>query len=158
MAAAPFIYTSSQPKNAAAIFAIAFLSHFALDAIPHEDYKLNSFTKNNGSLNFKFKKVFFLKDFIKVFLDFSFGIIVAFGLYNFDPKILYVILVAAFASILPDLLNTAYFISKKSLFVQLHKIHAFFHSKHESLNPIPKKILLQIPMVMIIVILFKEFF
>lgn len=85
----------SQINNPVLAATFAFISHFVLDFIPHpEEYNIDNLKTK------KFNK-YFIKDLIKVFIDFILGFIIVFyfsrGSFNFSN-----ILIGAFFGALPD--------------------------------------------------------
>jgi len=69
---------------------LAFLGHYFLDFFPHIEYSIENIQNKNWKKS--------LPDFIKVFLDFLFGVIFIFTLSNNQP----IIYICAFFAILPD--------------------------------------------------------
>jgi hypothetical protein len=115
-------------------FTLGFVSHFALDAIPHRDYKLISLENSSGNrvsiiddLNKKFK---FLRDVFLVSLDALIGICLSF-LFFFNPLYPVVFFFGIAGSLLPDFLTFVYiFIKHKSLSL-FYNLHVdFIHSKN----------------------------
>lgn len=96
---------------------LAFLSHYLLDLIPHIEYSIENIEKKQWQKS--------LPDFLKVFLDFSLGILLILIFSNPPAGGQPIIFICVFFAILPDgltLLN--YFFSNKIL-----KIHRYIHHK-----------------------------
>lgn len=90
---------------------LAFLSHYFLDSIPHQEYSIDNI------INKRWKKTFF--DFTKVFLDISFGVLLI-CIFRESP----LLLLGAFLAILPDGFSLLYLIRPKNL-----EFHQSFHQK-----------------------------
>ena len=92
---------------------LAFLSHYLLDLIPHIEYSIDNIEKKQWQKS--------LPDFLRVFLDFSLGILLILIFSENQP----IIFICAFFAILPDGLSFLnYFFSNKIL-----KIHRYIHHK-----------------------------
>ena len=92
---------------------LVFLSHYFLDLLPQREYSINSIEQRNwkGSI----------PDFLKVFLDIFFALIILFLITDYT----YLILIAAFLSILPDGFSLLHYIFPKSKLLEKHlKLHA----------------------------------
>ena len=115
---------------------LAFLSHFAMDAIPHWDYHLESFERNPDPMktNVRINRAF-LKDFIKISLDASLGILLP--LIIFKGTSPWLIAMGAALAILPDALQFAYFKIKKEPLSSLQRFHIWAHSKNPELRTEP---------------------
>ncbi|MEK7658407.1 MAG: hypothetical protein AAB352_00900 [Patescibacteria group bacterium] len=97
---------------------LSFLSHYILDAIPHIEYPIENI-KNRQWL-----KAF--PDFLRVFLDFSLGILLILIFSNSQP----IIFIVAFFAVLPDILNILNMIFRNRLL----QIHSNFHEKNHFLK------------------------
>ncbi|MFC1629620.1 hypothetical protein ACFL11_00100 [Patescibacteria group bacterium] len=103
----------------------AFLSHYLLDFLPHNDYseKLKNIKER------RWKKSFF--DFSLVILDFSFGVLLVF-LFS---KNLFLSLVGGFFAVLPDTFSLLHFLFHKNKLLnkyyifQKEKLHYFNNKK-----------------------------
>lgn len=116
-------------------FAVGFLTHFIMDAIPHWDYPLHM-SMNPEKVSFK--TIF--KDGLKLFLDFTVGILIIFffiylPLQNSMDNFGVVLWFGALGAILPDVLqNLADF--KNFKFLSFFKtLHNKIHAKLEFKNP-----------------------
>lgn len=119
---------------------LAFLSHFAIDAIRHGHYSLRSKVRDEKDpLNSDMVVgKSFLFDLVKIGLDFSFGLIFAQLFFNGpSPTIDWTIMLYAFMGTLPDALQFAYFKIRKEPLTSLQKFHIFIHSK-KNFNNNPK--------------------
>ena len=118
-------------------FVLGFLSHFALDAIPHWDYPLGSSTKNKTEDPLKGDFIIgkeFLFDLIKIGTDFLLGIIVVF-LYIYKGDILHPqsflvsnIFWGALGGMVPDFLQFVYYKLKREPLTTLQRFHLFMHT------------------------------
>lgn len=129
--AAPLMGRSLDFANTALIFFVSFLSHFALDALPHWDYKKLSFTKENGERRFSFKKYFLTKDLLKNLLDGVIGLAGAILIVGFPTDFIKFILfgLMVFGAILPDALGALFMIKNWRVLEPLHKFHIAIHGK-----------------------------
>ncbi len=135
-AAAPLLIHPLTPSKAAAILGIAVLSHYALDAIPHWDYKLASVVKKDDShgpdsLEFYPRKKLFFEDLSKAALDGLLGLIVAFLMLHlsFNLRDLALLSLAAFSAVLPDVASMCYIIFPMPPFSWFYKAH-IVHTKY----------------------------
>ena len=117
---------ASKVFNPALALPLAFLSHYPLDLAPHTEYEIKNIQKA------RWHRSFF--DFLKVFLDIFFGILLISLFSNGNP----IIFAAALLAIVPDgleLLNII-FPNYKPL-----TLHQKFHTAiHRVCNPEVKKI------------------
>lgn len=96
---------------------LAFLSHYFLDIIPHQEYDIKNIKEKN------WQKSFF--SFLKVFLDATLGILVIFFLSGTNV----LIFAAAFLAILPDGLTLLFlFLPENKLFKKYETFHLGLHS------------------------------
>ncbi len=133
--AAPLLAQPFNFINAIFIFLISFASHYILDAIPHWDYKLNSFVKvldENGAYYGERKlilqKKLLIKDLIKILFDFIVGLL-AISLF-FDFLNVFIVGLIIFASFLPDILQVCYALLKHSRPKILEFERKFHHNVH----------------------------
>lgn len=95
---------------------LAFLSHYFLDLIPHIEYPIDNIEKKQWRKS--------LPDILRVFWDFSFGILLILIFSNNQP----IIFICAFFAVLPDgfsFLN--YFLSNKILNIYNNVHHKKIH-------------------------------
>lgn len=127
-------------KSPFLVFSVALASHYLLDIIPHWEYQLfsidgfedekNDFSKIRMVLDNK--KL--LNDFLRLSFDFFAGLLTAWFLTGiFWPEFSFLFLaIAASASVLPDILQGFYIVSKgvmKKILLLLWNFHLFFHSE-----------------------------
>jgi hypothetical protein len=120
------------PNQPATAFAIGFLSHFLLDAIPHWDYDLKSRIENEHNpmnidmvLNYNF-----LTDILKIGFDAIIGLILSYFIFIYYLKIsVIVILAGSIGGMLPDALQFVYMKWKHEPLTSLQKFHIWVHSK-----------------------------
>ncbi len=166
---APLLSRPLNFTNAALIFFASLLSHFALDALPHWDYKMLSFPKESGLVRrsldeggerlFVFKKNFLTKDLLKNLLDGATGLAGAILIIgfpkNFSGFILFGLIV--FGAILPDILEALFVIKKWRVLEPLHKFHLAIHGKRIFQNRPFWGVISQILMITLIVFIFAGF-
>jgi hypothetical protein len=157
--AAPLLSKSFNFVNVALIFFASFLSHFAIDALPHWDYKMLSFPKENGKRLFVVKKNFLIKDLSKNFLDGVIGLTGAILIIGFPRNFLSAILFSliVFGAILPDILEALFIIKKWRVLEPLHKFHFSIHGKRIFINKSFWGIVSQILIIALIVFIFSGF-
>lgn len=114
---------AQKTQNPALGLFFAFLSHFLLDFIPHQEYGVN------------FKQKFWkapLLDFLKVGADFLLGILVISAI----NKNMILALAGGFAAIIPDVIAVLYFVLPEN---RIMKIYYDFHGGkiHYFKNKIP---------------------
>ena len=156
---APLLNKPLSFTNATLIFFVSFLSHFALDALPHWDYKMLSFTKENGERQFIFKKYFSTKDFLKNLLDGATGLAGAILIIGFPKDFSEFILfgLIVFGSILPDALEATYAINKYRFLEPLHKFHLAIHGRRIFQNRPFLGVISQILILILIVLFLIDF-
>ncbi len=129
------------PSHPAFAGLAAFGSHFAIDAIPHRDYSLHSF-----SLYPDLPKVAgphaLLRDAVWVGLDALVGILLAMGLWS-SEKTAPVILLGAIAGILPDPLQVVYSIFPYEPLRTLQRFHCWSHTNRRLDDRIVSSVLSQ---------------
>src|SRR3989344_6258590 len=119
-------------------FALAFASHFAIDAIPHWDYPLQSYEerdKNNPMNNDIVLDKRFAKDLINIGLDILIGVLASFYLLMFIGEFSLPVLIAgAFGGILPDALQVIYMKFRHEPFVSLQQFHMWIQKDRRLKN------------------------
>jgi hypothetical protein len=94
-------FASFLPSRPAAAFVIGFASHFALDAIPHQDYPINSSSVNPRiGAPMAFDRAL-LQDAVTIGSDGLFGLVAALFLFGSSAG-LWSILLGAIGAMLPD--------------------------------------------------------
>lgn len=105
---------------------LAFFSHYLLDFLPHVEYFIDNIeTKRWGHSK---------SDFLKIGIDFSIGLLFLLLIHIIKGTDYYVLALAGFCGILPDLMNFAYFIYPDNKFLKWHsslhqKIHILKNKK-----------------------------
>jgi len=143
-------------------FALGFVSHFIIDAIPHWGYPLasvvsdeKSLIKKDMALNRKF-----IKDLILIGFDFSLGIILA--IFIFQGRAGFIntsipLIMGALGGVLPDALQFAYLKIRREPLITLEKIHLAVHTK-EDYTTLSYGILSQIFVIIAAIIISKLIF
>lgn len=125
--------------NPVVAVAVAFLSHFALDAIPHWDYQLQS-NKNNGNSSPIVDLVMgrgLIVDLAKVGFDLILGLTLVYVLYHsYTNTTLIVILLGAVAAVCPDIIQAIYGKARLKSLGYIQSVHNFFHT-HQRLDGRP---------------------
>jgi hypothetical protein len=101
---------------------LAFLSHYLLDFIPHIEYSIKNITEKNWRNS--------LPDFLRVFLDFSFGILLILFFSTKTP----IIFIAVFFAMLPDGISLLSLATKNKIlenynYLHQKRIHFFKYKK-----------------------------
>ncbi len=119
------------PQNPFLAFIAGFLSHFALDAIPHWDYKIKSSSVNPLiGAKMRYDKNFW-EDVIHIGSDGLIGIFLALILFT-SPQNFWVILWGIFGGILPDPLQFLYIQFRHEPLISLFKFHLWVHTKRDT--------------------------
>lgn len=111
----------------------AFVSHFAIDAIPHWDYPIASASINpqqGGGLSYD-KDL--LVDVVRIGADLVFGLLLAVALFA-TPQLFWIVLAGACAGIVPDPLQFAYLRIRREPLVSLQRFHEWIHTKNHLLG------------------------
>ncbi len=122
-------------------FVLGFVSHFALDSIPHwaeGKYLLRSFDRNKGELwadqQVKVNKNL-VHDLFMVSMDSLLGFVLAtLVLWGFFGAPLYIVLLGAFAGQLPDGLQFVYYIFKPRFMLPLQTFHFRIQEEHDDIT------------------------
>lgn len=118
------------PTHPAEAVALAFASHYALDAIPHWDYPIRSASldpKVGGPMRLDRA---FLHDTITIGADGLLGILAAFFLFA-SPQTQWVVLLGACAAMLPDALQFLHGRFPYQPLRALQRLHRWAHSQRE---------------------------
>lgn len=128
---APLLARPLNFANAFFIFFISFASHFLIDMIPHWDYKMFLFPREDGEISFFYKKYFLLKDLLKNFLDGAMGLFGAILIIGFPADFMDFLAfgLIVFGSVLPDALEASFIIKKWRFLEPLHKFHNAIHGR-----------------------------
>lgn len=125
------IAASLAPVNPALGVTFAFISHFALDAIPHWDYKLLAFEKDeNNEIKSRLntgQKEFYL-DLVKIGFDFALGLVTTAILALLTGSNLWLMLAGAVAGAAPDALQFAYYKLGGKALTALQTFHLWIHA------------------------------
>lgn len=129
------------PNTPVLAFAAGFASHFAIDALPHWDYKiLSKEHKPDDKMNedMKVSRPEFLLDFVRIGSDAILGGLLAIAIFSFWLFHLPVWFVAfgALAGMLPDPLQFVYYKTRSKLLVPLQRFHIWVQ-KGKSIHPSP---------------------
>jgi len=115
------------PSHPVAVAAAGFASHFAIDAIPHWDYPLRSISLGPGSRNeFRLDRAR-LRDLTLIGFDAFAGMALAVYLFA-TPATVTVILLGAFAAMLPDPLQFVHNLSPRGPLNWLQRFHLWIHT------------------------------
>lgn len=133
------IVATTFTSNPVFAFFIAFASHFILDPIPHWDYKLFSFKKDEkeGINHDMVLGKHFIIDLLRIAIDGILGAIISFILFLFILKqsSFLVILASIIGATLPDPLQFLYWKTRSKLLLPLQKFHVRIHAKSLPLHP-----------------------
>jgi hypothetical protein len=128
---------SFMPSHPIAVAALAFASHFALDAIPHWDYPLRSaLNLRRDATPAQSASVYdnpLVRDLGKVGLDALTGCILAVALFATAQNV-WVILLGAAAAMLPDPLQVAHKLFPREPLATLQRFHAWIHTNRRMEN------------------------
>ena len=140
-------------------FALGFISHFLIDAIPHWAYPLASLIRDEKD---PLKKDMildrrFIRDLILVIIDFCSG--VSLDIFVFQGAISFInfslpLLAGALGGVLPDALQFAYFKIRREPLITLQKLHIRVNGK-EDIFALPYGLLSQIILIIAVVIISK---
>lgn len=121
------------------IFAVAMVTHYLSDAIPHWDYSLSSIDSEvrHEERAWKFGDATFLRDIRNIALDGLLGtlLVALIAQPSSFNEILWLLFTAA-GSVLPDFLQGVYYTRRADFLRIIHHFHGFMHSKI-SLGPYP---------------------
>jgi hypothetical protein len=118
---------SFMPGHPVTAAVLGFVSHFVIDAIPHWDYPIHSVSvrpNNHGSLTFDRA---LLRDVTVIGLDGLAGALLAIALFA-SPATVGVILLGAFAAMLPDPLQFVHGRYPHEPLRTLQRFHGWMHS------------------------------
>ncbi len=137
--------TNVIPNEPALGFALAFLSHYALDILPHTDYDISNFlnaeTKTVKSI---FKNAGAALHLLFIAFDFLLAIFLCVLFFVRDEKSLIITLVGIIGGVLPDFLQFLFYKYKNQPWKFTQKIHDKFHHEAEGEDKRVRGILLQI--------------
>jgi hypothetical protein len=118
------------PSHPAAAFVIGFASHFAVDAIPHRDYPINSRSVNPRiGAPMAFDRAL-LQDAVTIGFDGVFGLVAALLLFG-SPAGLFAILLGAIGAMLPDPLQFMHARLPHEPLRTLQRFHLWAHTNKQ---------------------------
>jgi len=117
---------ASMPNHPILGFTLAFASHFVLDVIPHWDYPLLSYTRDNGNrlnddmiLNKNF-----LVDLSRIGLDMFSGILLVLVFFTLtSPHLFWIPFIGVCGAVIPDALQFAYWKCRREPLTTLQRFH-----------------------------------
>ena len=116
------------PTHPIAAIAVGFASHFAIDAIPHWDYPLQSISVAPGHRNhLKLKKPILL-DAALIAFDACVGLALAVGLFSAHAPVV-VIVLGVIAGMLPDALRFVHSLHPHAPLATMQRFHHWIHTK-----------------------------
>jgi hypothetical protein len=118
------------PSNPVAIIAAGFASHFAIDAIPHWDYRLRSISVGPGARNRLTLDGALLHDLVLIGLDACAGLALAVGIFA-TPATVAAIVLGALAAMLPDPLQFVHTLYPHEPLSSLQSFHRWIHTKRQ---------------------------
>ena len=118
------------PTQPIAAIAVGFASHFAIDAIPHWDYPLQSISVRPGHRNHLKWQRPMLQDAALIALDACVGLALGVGLFSAHAPVL-VIMLGAIAGMLPDPLQFVHSLHPHEPLATLQRFHWWIHSKRK---------------------------
>jgi hypothetical protein len=116
------------PSYPIAAFALGVASHFAIDAIPHWDYPLQSISVAPGDCKRLKIDRRLLRDVALIGFDACAGVAIVVGLLA-TPATLMVIVLGALAAMLPDPLQFVHGLYPRQPLATLQKFHGWIHTK-----------------------------
>ena len=119
---------SLTPNHPEIGFVTAFISHFAIDAIPHWDYTITSDFANPRNTNKSSMDRKFIFDLVRFSGDILLGLFFCF-LFFFQPSHLGFFVAGVLGGILPDFFQFVYAKFQKQPFIFFQKLHHISHSK-----------------------------
>jgi hypothetical protein len=119
------------PSHPALAVLAGFASHFAIDAIPHWDYPLQSISVGNGADNRRLKiGAALIGDLALIGLDACAGLALSLFLFA-TPATALIIALGAIAGMLPDALQFVYSVYQREPLKSLQRFHSWIHSKRK---------------------------
>ncbi len=141
---------------------LGFVSHFAMDSIPHWDYHLSSTHEdhdNKLNSDMRVSDTKFAFDLLKIGIDVMLGLVVVKLLFYRSAWFLIIgAFIGALFAVLPDALQFVYWKFRHEPFISLQKFHIFMHAQ----TRLDKKPLLgvtsQIGILLVVAFTIKHFF
>ena len=151
---------STMPSHPVLGFALAFTSHFLLDAIPHWDYSLNSHVKDDSNHlndNMQINKNFFF-DLIKIGIDMLLGFLLVLFIFALHgSQLTWIPLIGLVGGVLPDLLQFIYMKYHHEPLTSLQRFHHWIHAKERLNNKPFIGVSMQIFVILIAIFVFKYY-
>lgn len=116
------------PSDPALGFGLAFISHYALDVLPHTDYNIDNFM-NNESKTVKsiFTNAGSALHFLFIVIDFIIALFLCFLFFVRDERSLLLTLIGIIGGLLPDFFQFLYYKYKNQPWIFWQKIHDKFN-------------------------------
>jgi len=139
------------PQHPVLAFGAGFISHFAIDSLPHWDYTLTSSRKHEDFLQMDMEiGKDFAWDMAKIFFD----IVLGFSICALIAEVLHfpiaIALLGAAAGIVPDGLQFVYFKTRSKLLEPLQRFHHRIQEGKQRKYPAWKGISLQAGLVIVV--------
>ncbi|HUD03929.1 MAG TPA: hypothetical protein VMR73_00355 [Candidatus Paceibacterota bacterium] len=121
------------PQDPALGFTLAFASHFALDAIPHWDYPIESASIHpSHGAKMKYDKAL-LHDFFRIGTDALLGLILGLAIFATTGNF-WIVMLGIIGGMLPDALQFVHIRLKREPLTSLQRFHHFIHKGSEYFN------------------------
>lgn len=129
------------PTQPALAFGAAFASHLAIDALPHWDYRILSKSRNENNRldeNFNLTSKEFALDLLRIGSDAVLGTLLAVAIFSFllFQFPIWLVVLGAWAGILPDPLQFVYYKMKWKFMEPLQRFHIYVQ-EGKSIYPPP---------------------
>jgi hypothetical protein len=123
------------PNNPVVGFGLAFISHYAIDMIPHTDYDISNFLQHETkTIKSILRNAGAALHLLFIVADFIFAILLCILFFVRDGKSLTITLMGITGGVLPDFLQFLYFKYKKQPWIFFQRIHDKFHFTKELRN------------------------
>jgi hypothetical protein len=142
---------SFMPGHPVAAALVGFASHFAIDAIPHWDYPLRSQSvrpNNPGAMTYDLALA---RDLAVIGADALVGTLLAVVLFA-SPSTNWVILIGAFAAMLPDPLQFVHGRYPREPLRTLQRFHVWIHTARRMKNRIALGVMSQLAFVIAVIV------
>jgi hypothetical protein len=118
------------PDHPVLAFVIGIASHFAIDAIPHVDYRLRSISVKRSAASALTLNWFLVSDLSLIALDACLGLAIVLWLYA-SPGATTAVLAGAFGGMLPDPLQVLQKLYPREPLRSLQRFHGWMHTKRK---------------------------
>lgn len=116
------------PDNPALGFTLAFVSHYALDILPHTDYSINNFLhKESKTVKSIFQDAGASLHFLFIVFDFIFAVIFCILFFVRNEKSAIITLLGLLGGILPDFFQFLYYKYKNQPWIFFQMLHDKIH-------------------------------